>query len=917
MKKSISIGCHLGIIGILVFLFWPFVQRYLFSSAPSGNDYYVGLNYVNFFHKYFTWPPVSWENFWYSGEPAMMGYPWFHYYMMLPLTLFVGTTWALEIYSTATLFLFFLFSYFLFWELSKSKLFSLILAILLLNSRGVYNALPWNGFMAGSATQMFAPLTIYLILRFRRTQKRKILLLAGLMTGFAIMGHPLTGGFFVAVPAALVLLFWKDEQANFWSLKKMGDGLFLGLIAALTASPVLYSLGSYFLDSLSSGQCVSDACLGRPAEIIQSINPLFYVLVFILAILILILRMMRTRLNLRLSFVFLIPLLFLVSYFIGANLNLIGSITLTVWPERVTWVLALFSGAFLASLLGAFGEEKPRIALIPSAAVLLIMGVIWLGGWQFKAVFLDINSVFSSVGAYPGESYLYATDKYKETEIQDILPTWLRKDDKNYRMEGQNYLFNFWWPLATDIPATRGYVHFFNKNQSYWNGWLTAGLTNFWGESIARPESIVQNTALFLIDWNAIRYLEDSNRAQGVDNPYIDYLIKEPVSDLHKVVKAGQGGELSFFRIAEKETSPIVKASQAKTMLVVGLKETFVYDNINKVMAAENLNSRFLIPIRGPDKLDDLKKYLLSSFDLVFLNDYRYDDFQSWQVLVDYVKQGGKLIIETGTQVRESDSATLPEGQTKFPEVFPMTATKRDSLGNKWQLTVSNHPVLEGIDPSEFGALVYEGVPWKLSFVPSPADLRSGARVILSQAGQPFFVSRKLGQGEVIWSGMNLPYHFLYYDRPVEAKLFKNMVSYLLEGLPNGEVVSALERKRPEQVKISGNNFSGVVFKEHFNSGWQAKINGQEVKIYQAGPDFMYVRVPKGLNGEIKVEFSYRGTIAAWFFFLLSMGTIGYIICFLVFRREIGYIADKSPRFNLLGPLNKKISSWWFKGEEE
>lgn len=903
MKKIISIVKHFLVLAVLALAYWPFAQRYLFADFPSGNDYYVGLNYVEFFRKYLTWPPASWENFWYSGEPAIKGYPWLHFYLMQPLAHFFGSAWAMEIYSVAALFLFFVFSYFLFWELSKNKLFSLVLTFLLLNSRGVFNALPWNGFIVGSATQMFLPLTIYLVVRFWRTKKRKFLLLAGLAAGLAIMGHPLTGGFFVVIPSLILLLFWKDETVNFWSIKKIGYCFSFSLVALLVASPVFYSLGGYFLDKLSGGQCHSMACWGDIPVLIRSVNPLLYALLIILIGLGFALRLFRKKFDLRLSLIFLIPLVFLLGFFTAAKLDLISSLSITIWPERVTWAAAFFLAGLCATMLGSFFPEKSKLTFVPSLVALLMMGAIWSQGWFKEAVFLDFSSVFSGVGAYPGGNYLYATDKYRKKDVSEVLPSWLKKDEINYRLECQVYTINFWWNLAVDVPNTRGYVHFFRKNQSFWYGWLTAGLTDFWGEEISRAKEVSQNTARFLLDWNAIRFLEDSNRAMSLDNPYADFLLQEPISDRREGI-----GELLFYRIAEKETSPIVKASNAKTMLIVGFKESFVYDNLTKVLAAENLNSQFLIPIRGPDNLDELEKYRLADFDVIFLNDYRYKDFKSWRVLADYVKAGGKLIIETGTQVRESDSATLPEGETEFPEVFPMAATKRDNLGNQWQLTVSSHPVLEGIELAEFGPLVYEDALWKLSFVPTQADLRLGAEVILSQERRPILVSRKLGQGEVIWSGMNLPYHFLYYDRSAEAKFFRNLVSYLLGGLPNGEVDFSFERKRPERVKISGQNFSGVVFKEFFDSGWRAKVNGRKVRIYPAGPDFMYVRVPKDSKGNIEVEFYYRGTSAAWFSFLLSCLTVVAVIWLLIRGQGQG--------FSLITSSRKKFNGWWSKEEE-
>lgn len=910
-QKILSIGEHILALGVLAAVYWQFAQKYLYAGKPSGNDYYVGLNYVEFFHKHLTWPVSSWENFWAFGEPAINGYPWFHNYLVLPLVPFFGTAGALEIYSVATLFLFFVFSYILFFELSKNKIFSFILTFLLLYSRGIFNALPWNGFMGASATQMFLPLAIYLIIRFLRTGKKKFLIFSGLISGLAIMGHPMTGGFFIVIPSVILLLFWNDETTKFLSFKKISYIFTLGLVVIATSLPGLFSMMSLFGNKLSGGMCVSSICWGDIPRLAGDINPLFFVLTIILISACFVLKLLKKKLEIQLCLIFAMPLLFFLSFLAGEKLNLLSSISITIWPERVIWALTLFLGCFLATLLGNLSVGRARMFLVFNVVILVIIGAIWSQGWFGKAVGWNYSTVFSGVGAWPADNHTYATDKYWKKDVRMVLPSWLNKDDIQYRLDSQNYMFNFWWPLAINVQGTRGYTHFYSKNQSYWNGWLTAGLINYWGDTINRPKEVSQNTALFLLDWFAVRYIDDSNRRLGIDKPYIDYILQSPISDQSQEI-----GETKYYRIAEQITSPIVKASNAKTILVVGLKSTFVYDNFTKVLAGENVNSKFLITVRGPDTLDDLKNYHLSDFDVIFLNDYRYKDYKSWRVLEDYVKAGGKLIIETSTQVRESDSSTLPEGQTQFPEVFPMTAAKRESLGDKWQLQpASNNPILEGIKLDEFGPLVYEGAPWKLSYIPSMSDLKPGAEVVLSQAGQPILVSQKLGQGEVVWSGMSLSYHFLYYDRLVEAKFLQNIISYLTSGLPNGETAFSFERKSPEQIKISGQNFSGVVFKENINPGWRAKVNGKSVAIYSAGPDFMYVKVPKGTSGNIIVELYYRGTNLAWLTFLFWLGAVGYSISYFIFGKGIK-VSLILKKLNLEF-LTKGMRTWWSKEEDE
>ena len=919
--KFLPIILHFSALVILAVAYWSFAKGYLFGSQPYGNDYLTGYIYTDFFRKFLTWPPAGWENFWYSGISVFNGYPWPFFYFIQPLVRVLGTSWGLEIASIITFFLFFVFAYWLFWELARDRFLALLLSLLLLHSFGVFNSLPWNGFVIAAVTQMFLPLVLYLVVVFYRHRNLKLLLTAGLMNGLAILFHPTNGLILVFIPAVLILFFWHDRQIKFWSRDKIKFCFLFSLISFLIGAAVLYPYIGYELAKVEKLHCLGEACRGNIPWLLSFLNPLLYVIAGILVVILLVEKLLHQKNNLQRGLIFLVPLVYLLAFLAGEKTNLLEAISPLMWPERLIWAVGVLLGAVLAAFWGSLYLRKKRLWRIVSAVIFSgVIFVLVLGrpfpfsldheDWRMRQwlgpIVLDFSPLLSPLGTYPPEAYLYVADKYKKADVTTILPSWLEKDDANYRFDSLEYTVNFWWNLATDVPNTRGYVNLLRGHQSYWYGWLMSVLKDFWGEEVTRPKEIEQKTASFLIDWYAIRYSE----AVSLHEPYADFILKEPFIDRKEEIKDNPVTKypLTFYRFASELTSPIVKASRAPSLLVVGSGKRDVYDTLIRVLAAENLNSQVLMPLRGPETLEELKKYELGNFDIIFLSDYRYEDFRSWDVLSDYVKNGGNLIIDTGTEVRESDNATLPEGIQELPEVFPSKTTKRESLGTEWQLGTTDHPMVAGIDLGEFGPLLFEGFPWKLSYIPNQASLKEGAKVLLTQNGYPVLVSWKLGNGEVIWSGLNLPYHFQSYDRPTEAKLLANIISFLAGGLPKADVEALISRSRPEKVEIRGQDFSGVVFKEHFDPGWQATVNGKRVRIYSAGPDFMYVRVPQSFKGEVKVEFFYRGTLDNWFFFFLSLGSIGLTVFYLV--------AGGRLKFRFFAPSRRKIEGWWAKEEE-
>ena len=244
-----------------------------------------------------------------------------------------------------------------------------------------------------------------------------------------------------------------------------------------------------------------------------------------------------------------------------------------------------------------------------------------------------------------------------------------------------------------------------------------------------------------------------------------------------------------------------------------------------------------------------------------------------------------------------------------MPEVFPINKTEWGDLGSKWQLTVNNQKFLEDIEINKFSNLVYEGDNWKLSSS-DVEEVKPWAKSVLSQAGQPILVSRKLGQGQVVWSGLTLPYHIQTYRNFEESKLFRHFFEKTI-GLKEEKTLSFnFTREKSENISIKANDFSGVLFKEDYSTGWKAKQADKDLNIYKAGFQFMYVPVKD--SGEVKIN--YIGEPRYWLMFLVSLLVIFLILLYLILGKRFG--AGLNKLFKLDKIINK-TKSWWEKDEQE
>ena len=132
------------------------------------------------------------------------------------------------------------------------------------------------------------------------------------------------------------------------------------------------------------------------------------------------------------------------------------------------------------------------------------------------------------------------------------------------------------------------------------------------------------------------------------------------------------------------------------------------------------------------------------------------------------------------------------------------------------------------------------------------------------------------GQGKVVWSGFNFPYHMTYGQKNLqEAALFQQAIQWLFGDESRAAPSYQAEFINPEKRVVTlDSGANGVLFKESYFPNWKASFvteeGNQSLPIYQAGPGMMYVPLDGDSSG--RVIFEYK---RAWF------ETAGWIITFL------------------------------------
>ena len=219
---------------------------------------------------------------------------------------------------------------------------------------------------------------------------------------------------------------------------------------------------------------------------------------------------------------------------------------------------------------------------------------------------------------------------------------------------------------------------------------------------------------------------------------------------------------------------------------------------------------------------------------------------------------------------------------------------------------------------------------WNVS-TSEKTNLKEWAKVVLSAEGYPLIVKGEIGQGRVIWSGMNILPRIKKGGtvNQQELKLMTNLFSWLNEGEDKKNYSVSYRRDHPDRVEfiIQENmpNGGGLYWKEAYHPDFQAMLasNQQKLKTYRAGPNFVMIKVPKVNAGE-KIVYSYQKPLSEKVFSVISILTI---VALLTIVFEGVFLKEKSIFLRLTQSIERKLDyllfklwkkpfGWWEKEEE-
>jgi hypothetical protein len=809
-----------------------------FTGAVKGYDGWGHLTKVVLVLRDF--PAVDWNYDWYSGSPLFLGgYPPLFYFAASALAgLGVDAAVAMNLLIALSYLAMTVSLYALVRIATGSRLAGIVASGLLVATPAV-----WTPFVqAGLYTRVFgmgftslAFLLAALYLR-RPTVARYVMCLAA--TVGALNSHVVLGALaIVAVGMVLVLVPDKEGHPRKWRV-------------VLLVPPVLLS-AYYYLPLAFYPQSGSPVTAVYPTLGLDSaVSPLF-------------------------------PLLPIAAVALIGRLRL-PSQQSSATADKLMVVCGLLSAALLLYALVAL----PRPAGLRSQDMLFLLS--WflaaltglaLGSIKLPAVSWRRNSAASIAVAATLVAVLAVIPFVTQTMVRDPARPetsqagWQPIDpsETNFRIASPSDNLSVWFNAVYDVPQTRGYAANPQIRNPEWQYWLDS--TAWDGDASERQRS-------FLFDWYAVKWVY-------VPSPYlpstagvVPRLTSHP--DLYQALpSAGGGPSLTFSYL---RPTPIAVASNAPLILVIGEPDS--YQRVFRDLSYSDFDTAHAIPVQGGLYVDDYSAQDLAKFDEVVIYGGRaHDSAHAFDLLKGYVSSGGGLIID-------SRGSPFADGSV-IKEPLPITGATDHGVDGDWRFKADTSPLTDGVDFSSFGPARYDGGPWTVS---AATGVRSWAHTVLWSGADSVVVAGDFGQGRVVWSGLNLPFHIDRYKSAEESRFFTTAMAWASRSRNDVAAIASARREGSQQVTISVDSTArGVLFKESWFDRWHAYINGREANVLRAGPGFMYIQLPDNTRFPAAVQWRYQKLLVDWAGIVVSAATLIALVTW--------------PRWR--GPVGRWLGGWW------
>ncbi|HVS48449.1 MAG TPA: hypothetical protein VHJ99_06065 [Candidatus Dormibacteraeota bacterium] len=824
------------VLAVVVILFG--VATGAFTGTVRGYDGWGHLTKVLLVLRDF--PAVDWNYDWYSGSPFFLGgYPPLFYFAASALAgMGMDAMVAMNLLIALSYLAMTVSLYALVRIATGSRLAGIVASGLLIATPGV-----WTPFVqAGLYTRVFgmgftslAFLLASLYLR-RPTAARYAICLAAVFG--ALNSHVVLGAVAIlAVGLVLVLVPGDDGHTRKWRV-------------ALLAPPVLLSAYYYLPLALYplSGSQVTDE---HPTLGLGSlVAPLFPLLPIAVLSLVGWLRLRSRQIGATAN------RLMLVCGLLSAVLLLYALIPLPrpvgLRSEDMLFLLSWFLAALTGLALGSI--KVPAIAWQRNSAAFVVVAA------TLMSILAVIPFVTQTIVRDP------ARPEAATAGWQPINPT-----ETNFRVASPSDNLSVWLNAVYDVPQTRGYAATPQIRNPDWQFWL---------DSTAWSGDASEGQRSFLFDWYAVRWVYVPSLYMPSTAGVVPKLTGHP--DLYMAVPSTDGGPSLTFSYLR--STPIAVASNAPVILVIGAPDN--YQLVFRDLSYSAFDTRHAIPVQGSPYVDDYSAQDLAKFDEVVIYGGRaHDSAHAFDLLKAYVSSGGGLIID-------SRGSPLADG-SGISEPLPITGATSRAVSGDFRFKAASSPLTDGIDFSSFGPARYGGGPWMLS---AATGVRSWAHTVLWSGDDSVVVAGQFGQGRVVWSGLNLPYHIDSYRSAEESRFLTTAMTWASRSRNDVAATASARRDGPQQMTVSVDSPArGVLFKESWFDRWHAYVNGREVEVLRAGPGFMYILLPESARFPAEVQWRYEKSVADWAGIAVSAATLIALVTWPRWRSSV----------------RRRLGGWW------
>lgn len=836
--------------GLLALTWWTGVRSTDFTGFLKGADAPDHAATVHLLMENF--PHILWNPAWFAGMPSVPGglYPPGYALMIAAVVTASGTSiqHAIRACGDAAFLVMAASVYGFVRAIAKSRTAAALAGLLVLTVPGFWEVSLQVGEYPRLTAMAFGYLATFIAALYTVKPSRLRFTATVLATGAALANHPVTGGL-GALQVVGVLLFVPYQPRRDRLRTAGAAAAAMAGLAAWLYLPDLIGVHAYYIrpqarlvssTASTPGSAAFRYLLYPGNHFLNALSPILLPLALLLTGIAAVIAWRRRpgadgRFGRALgsSAAMMIVVVCVLGYafadhFTHANVQLVG-----IYPDDMfsyaAWPLAAVSGVLIAGLLSLVPRPGRRWWSVPAFAV-PYAGAI--------ACLLAMISIMGMSGfSYEPEAYA----------IAPLLPG--SNGTQQYRIGVTDTTESSWINVFTRTPEIGGGFSQGALNLDYID-WAQSVLMN--------PPTVAE--AEFIAQWNALRWIEAAPPQQG-------FYQRNPEAFRY----VGASGAYRNYEV--RQPAPVLAATDTPPVLVIGPYQR--YNLVLRSLAVTDDGPSRVIPVEGTAYIDDYSLAELEQFPVLFLYGFQAHNPARAAKLIDaYVRAGGGLIADV------AGDAQLAAQLAKDGAPLPVTSWTPVELSGRWDFQKSHSPLTRGIDLSRFSPAVYAGTQPYL--VEAGQQLAPGSEVALQSGARPLVVTEAAGDGLVVESGINLPYHDAVFLNPTESSLLARMIKtatarWWAAGQPAEEAVVIAA----DSARLQVGTADGMLFKVTDTPDWHVTVDGHAATAYSAGPGYMYVRLSSSSGAPATVEFRYQLSRTEWASIVVSVLTLLLVLAYL------------------------------------